>query len=166
MATGERPDRVLVVGGGIAGLATARALYRRGVECDVVERAEGWKHPGAGMYLPANSVRALDRLGLQAPVLERAQKIARQRFRDYRGRLLLDAELTRVWGSTGPCLGIGHRELHEVLREGIAVRRAMPVDTLHEEGTHVHAVFADGSSAAYDVVVGADGVRSRMRITA
>lgn len=161
----RRPARVLVVGAGVAGLATARALHRHGIECDVVERAEGWTHPGAGMYLPANSVRALDRLGLQPQVLERAQQIVRQRFLDHHGRLLFDADLARVWGPTGPCLALGRRELHEVLRDGIAVRLAMPVDTLCEDGTSVHAVFADGSSAAYDVVVGADGVRSSIRTT-
>ncbi len=166
MARGGRPDRVLVVGAGIAGLATARALHRQGIECDVVDRAESWKHPGAGMYLPANSVRALDRLGLRAPVLERAHEIVRQRFLDHRGRLLLDAELTGVWGSTAPCLALGRRELHEAMRENIAVRQARPVSTLHEDGPRVHAVFADGSSAAYDLVVGADGLRSRVRTTA
>jgi 2-polyprenyl-6-methoxyphenol hydroxylase-like FAD-dependent oxidoreductase len=131
----------------VAGLATARALDRQGIECDVVERAHGWTHPGAGMYLPANSVRALDRLGRQLPVHERAQKITRQRFLDDRGRLLLDAELARVWGPTGQCLALGRRELHEVLRDGIAVRLAMQVDTLREDGTRVHTVFSDGSSA-------------------
>jgi 2-polyprenyl-6-methoxyphenol hydroxylase-like FAD-dependent oxidoreductase len=51
------------------------------------------------------------------------------------------------------------------LRDGIAVRQAMQVDTLREEGTRVHAGFADGSSAVYDVAVGADGVRSSIRTT-
>jgi 2-polyprenyl-6-methoxyphenol hydroxylase-like FAD-dependent oxidoreductase len=165
-APGGRPGRVLVVGGGVAGLATARALHRYGIECDVVERAQGWAHPGVGMYLPANSVRALDRLGLQSPVLERAQQIVRQRFLDRRGRLLLDVELARVWGPTGPCLALGRRELHDVLRDGIDVRLAMPVDTLREDGPCVQALFADGSSAAYDVVVGADGIHSSIRTTA
>jgi glycine/D-amino acid oxidase-like deaminating enzyme len=67
------PQRVLVVGGGIAGLATARALLRHGIEAAVVERVAAWSHPGAGMYLPANSVRALGALGVQAPVLARGQ---------------------------------------------------------------------------------------------
>lgn len=163
MATGVRPRRVLVVGGGIAGLATTRALHRRGIECDVVERAEGWQHPGAGMYLPANTVRALGQLGIQQPVLERAQRIERQRFLDHRGRLLLEEELAGLWGATGPCLALGHRELHEVLRDGIAVRLSTPVATIHEEGPRVHAVFADGSDSAYELVIGADGVRSTIR---
>ena len=68
----EGNPRVLVVGGGIAGLAAARALLRRGVGPDVVERAAAWSQPGAGMYLPANSVRALGALGLQAALFGRA----------------------------------------------------------------------------------------------
>jgi len=157
--------RVLVVGGGIAGLATARALHRHGIECDVVERADGWKHAGAGMYLPANSVRALDRLGLRARVLERARHVARQRFLDHRGRLLLDADLLGLWGLTGPCLAIGRREMHDMLREDIAVRQATTVTALHEEGPRVHANFADGSTGEYSLVVGADGLRSWVRTT-
>ena len=98
------PRRVLVVGGGIAGLATSRALLRQGIACDLIERAPGWSHPGAGMYLPANSVRALGALGLHAALLERGHEITRQRFFDHRGRLLLDVELPAVWGAAGPCI--------------------------------------------------------------
>lgn len=155
--------RVLVVGGGIAGLATARALLRRGIEPDVVERAVAWSHPGAGMYLPANSVRALGALGLQAAVLDRACVITRQRFLDHRGRVLLDVDLPAVWGATGPCAAISHRGLRELLREGIPVRLGTTVTALHEQGPLVRAVFDDGSSGGYDLVVGADGVRSWVR---
>ena len=54
----DRPESVLVVGGGIAGLGTARALRQQDIECNVIERAAGWHHEGAGMYLPGNAVRA------------------------------------------------------------------------------------------------------------
>ena len=161
----RRAENVLMVGGGIAGLATARALHRHGIECDVVERAEHSKHPGAGMYLPANSVRALDRLGLRSPTLERAREVVRQRFLDDRGRLRLNAALPDLWGQTDPCLALGRRELHEVLRDGIAVRRGLTVTALHEEGPRVYAEFVDGSNADYDLVVGADGLRSWVRTT-
>ena len=162
----EALDRVLVVGGGIAGLGTARALLRRGIECDVVERAAAWTHAGAGMYLPANSVRALDALGLKATVTDRAHEITRQRFLDARGRLLLDVDLPGFWETTGPCAALAHRELHEVLREGVAVRLATTVVDLRQEGGRVRAVFDDGESGDYGLLVGADGVRSWVRTTA
>jgi 2-polyprenyl-6-methoxyphenol hydroxylase-like FAD-dependent oxidoreductase len=155
--------RVLVVGGGIAGLAAARALLRRGIEPDVVEHAAAWSQPGAGMYLPANSVRALGALGLQAALLGRACVITRQRFLDHRGRELLEVDLSAVWGATGPCTAISRRGLHEVLREKIPVRLGTTVTALDDHGPLVHAVFGDGSAGDYDLVVGADGVRSWVR---
>jgi 2-polyprenyl-6-methoxyphenol hydroxylase-like FAD-dependent oxidoreductase len=159
-------DRVLVVGGGIAGLATARALLRQGIECDVVERAAAWQQAGGGMFLPANSVRALDGLGLRAPVVDRGHEIMRQRFLDQRGRLLLEVDLPGFWGTTGPCVALGRRELHEVLREGVAVRQGTTVVGLRAEGGRVHATFGDGASGDYGLLVGADGVHSWVRTTA
>ena len=100
--------RVLVVGGGISGLATARALRPHGIECDVIERAQGWAHPGAGMYLPANAVRAVSALGLHDALIHRSCKITRQLFFDHRGRALLDVELPAFWGGTWSCAAISH----------------------------------------------------------
>ena len=70
-----------MVGGGIAGLATARALHRQGIECDVVERAESWAASGR-RHVPAGQLRPRPRQAraCRQPVLERAQQIARQRF--------------------------------------------------------------------------------------
>jgi FAD-dependent urate hydroxylase len=159
-----QPQRVLVVGGGIAGLATARALQQQGLEADVVERAAAWSHPGTGMYLPANSVQALSSLGMQAPLLDRAYEVKRQLFLDQRGRMLLDIDLSGVWGATGPCVAISHRALHELLREGIAVRLGMTIAALDDDGSRVRATSADGSTDVYDNVVGADGVQSWVRV--
>jgi 2-polyprenyl-6-methoxyphenol hydroxylase-like FAD-dependent oxidoreductase len=158
-----QPQRVLVIGGGIAGLATSRALLQQGIEADVVERAPAWSHPGIGMYLPANSVRALSSLGLEAPLLDHGYEIKRQLFRDQRTRVLLDVDLRDVWGATGPCLAISHGALHELLREGITVRLGTVVTALDDDGAGVRATFADGSTALYELVVGADGVHSWVR---
>jgi 2-polyprenyl-6-methoxyphenol hydroxylase-like FAD-dependent oxidoreductase len=157
------PKRVLVVGGGIAGLATARAMLGHGIECDVVERTAEWVHPGAAMYLPANSVRALGTLGLQSALLDGGYEITRQQFLDHRGRLLLDVDLPAVWGATGPCAAISRRSLHELMPEAIPVRLGTTVTALHADGPLVRAVFDDGSTGDYDLVVGADGVRSWVR---
>lgn len=156
-------QRVLVVGGGIAGLATARALLSHGIEPDVVERGDSWPHPGAGVYLPGNAVQALSALGLQDRFLGRAFRITRQRFLDQRGRVLLEVDLSAVWAATGPCAAMSHSGLHELLRDGIPVRTGTTVTELIEQGPQVHAIFDDGSTGDYDLVVGADGIRSWVR---
>ena len=60
---------ILVVGGGFAGLATARALAGAGFSVDLVERKSAWTGAGAGIYLPENAARAVRMLGLERAVL-------------------------------------------------------------------------------------------------
>jgi FAD-dependent urate hydroxylase len=109
------------------------------------------------VYLPANSVRALSALGLQAALLERVCEISRQRFLDHRGRVLGEVDLPAVWGGTGPCVAISHHGLHELLREGVPVRLGRTITALDDQGPPVRAVFDDGSTRDYDLVVGAGG---------
>jgi 2-polyprenyl-6-methoxyphenol hydroxylase-like FAD-dependent oxidoreductase len=145
---------VLIVGGGIAGLATARALRARGIEARVLERAVSHAARGTGVYLPANAVRAIGELGLSAGLAERAHRISQQRFLDQRGRVLMEVDLNDVWGATGPCLALPHAALHDLLEAGLAVSRGSTVTAL------------DAAMADHDVVVGADGLRSSVRASA
>jgi FAD-dependent urate hydroxylase len=158
--------RVLIVGAGISGLALVRALMDRRVEVDVVERHAGGEAPGAGLYLPANAVRALDRLGVGEAVARRAGRIGRQRLHDHRGRTLAEFDVSRIWGGVGDCLAISRGGLHEVLRAATAdanVRLNAEVTAVADDGT---VTFANGSAESYDLVVGADGIRSAVRRSA
>jgi 2-polyprenyl-6-methoxyphenol hydroxylase-like FAD-dependent oxidoreductase len=58
------PPRILIVGGGIAGLALGRALQEQGVVPEVIERAASWPTRGTGLYLPGNGIRALGALAV------------------------------------------------------------------------------------------------------
>ena len=146
---------VLVVGGGIAGLATARALHARGIEVQVLERAVSHEHRGTGVYLPANAVRAIGELGLGGGLAERACRVSQQRFLDQRGRVLMEVDLNDVWGATGPCLALPHADLRELLEAGVPVRRGATITDLD-----------DRSGQRHDLVVGADGVHSWVRSAA
>jgi 2-polyprenyl-6-methoxyphenol hydroxylase-like FAD-dependent oxidoreductase len=157
--------RVLIVGAGIAGLALARALHERGIKSEIVERMSEWEASGAGLYLPANAVRALDALGIGAELATRAHPIERQRILDHRGRLLADIDVGRFWEGVGRCVAIPRAALHAALREAtaeVAVRLGTSVTGL-DDGEAPQVTFSDGSTGAYDLVVGADGVHSTIR---
>jgi FAD-dependent urate hydroxylase len=153
------PDRrrVLVVGGGIAGLALAPMLARTGVAVEVIEREPAWRHGGTGIYLPGNAVRALGVLGLETGVAARAAEIARQRFCDHRGRLLFEVDVAELWAAVGPCLAVHRAELHTLLREAagdVPVRTGLAVERLTQSDGIVSVEFSDGTSGEYDLVVG------------
>ncbi len=155
--------RILIVGAGPAGLALARSLGQVGLAAELIEREAGWESAGTGMYLPANGVRALRALGLQAAVVARAARIPSQRLLDHRGRLLADIDLHQLWGDVGPCLALPRAELHQVLREGVRVRLGLTVRSLQRLDGPVGVTFDDGSSGEFDLVVAADGLRSAIR---
>lgn len=163
--------RVLIVGAGIAGLALGRALRAAGFAPEIVERSAAWENAGAGLYLPANGMRALGALGLADTVAARAAVIPRQRMLNWRGRVLVDVDLETVWGEAGRCVALPRAELHAILREGardIPIRMGLTVASLVQSGVDqrdrtVQVTFSDGSTGEYDLLVGADGIHSSIR---
>jgi FAD-dependent urate hydroxylase len=155
--------RILVVGAGLAGLALARALGHAGFAPELVEREAGWEDAGTGMYLPANGVRALRALGLDEAVAARAAPITRQRLLDHHGGVLAEIDLDGLWGDVGACLALPRASLHRVLREGVPVRMGGTVASLQRLDGPVAVRFDDGRQGEYDLVVGADGLRSVVR---
>jgi 2-polyprenyl-6-methoxyphenol hydroxylase-like FAD-dependent oxidoreductase len=163
--TGHR-QRVLIVGGGIAGLALAPLLARRGLAVEVIERAQASQPVGTGIYLPGNAVRALRALGLEPRVASRAVEIGRQRFCDHRGRLLFEVDVAELWAAVGPCLAVHRAQLHALLREAageVPVRTGLAVERLAQRDGIVFVEFSDATTGEYDLVVGADGIHSAVR---
>lgn len=161
-----RPGRVLVVGGGIAGLAARRALRTEGIDVVVVERANAWRPVGTGMFLPGNAARCLRRLGIdEGALLAHGQRIDRQVVTDETGTPLGEADLAALWGDVGPSVGIHRATLHRLLLgdDDEGIRLGTPVLAVTPGRDEVEVAFGDGSTEAFDLVVGADGVHSAVR---
>jgi 2-polyprenyl-6-methoxyphenol hydroxylase-like FAD-dependent oxidoreductase len=158
--------RVLIVGAGIAGLATKRALDTYGIDADVVERDPKPRTTGAGLYLPANAVRALHDLGLAGPLAERAQRVVRQELRDNRGRLLAGFGVDAIWGAVGDCMAIRRNDLHELLLDAVGDAEIGFDTGVREVGRDGRVTFGDGRRSHYDLVIGADGLFSAVRLSA
>jgi len=163
--------KVAVVGGGIGGLVLGLALRERGISFDLYEQAEELREVGAAVALSANGTRELRRLGVgelveSVSVVPSALVIRRGDT----GRVIADHPIGRD-GTYEATFGAPYYGLHRVaLLQALAERFGS--DGLHlsrrcvrvEErpsGAELH--FADGASAAADLVVGADGVHSVIR---
>jgi FAD-dependent urate hydroxylase len=157
--------RILIVGGGIAGLSVATALHRQGLTPELVERSTTWPAVGAGINLPANGVRVLRALGVGEAVERTATVIRRWGFFDQQGALLCETDLGELWRDVGPCLGITRVRLQEALLAGAAVshRLGVTLTALTQDDDRVRVSFSDGTSGDYDLVVGADGIHSTVR---
>ena len=162
-------EAVLIVGGGIAGLMLARALYRQGLAVELVEHSKVWRAEGGGIMVHANGLRMLRALGLDEAVERAGTRVRRWRFCDEFGEVLSDTDLEAVWGKVGPCIGIERTRLQQVLvagAEGVLCRLDTSVSSLVEDGERVTAVFSNGAAGTYDLVVGADGISSSVRTIA
>lgn len=156
--------RVLVVGAGIGGLATARALARQGIACRVIERRPDRPEVGLALNLPGNAVAALQRLGAAQPVLDAGVLVTRREYRTSKNRLLFAIDEAWFWSGVAPSVCASRGVVLDALGEGIAVERglgAMSVD--RERNGRVRVTLSDGTEALADLVVAADGVRSTLR---
>lgn len=164
--TGDGRIRTLIIGGGIAGLTLACLLRQRGERPQIVERAPSLDYAGynLGLYPLGSSV--LHGLGL----FEQLRKVAvPMRFYELgngTGRILRHFDFASICDNYGPMLGLKRMQLLEVLRQGLGdlpIHFGETVSALTREGREVTAGFRDGSSATFDLVVGADGIHSTAR---
>jgi 2-polyprenyl-6-methoxyphenol hydroxylase-like FAD-dependent oxidoreductase len=163
------PRRVLIVGGGVGGLSTAIALRRKGIDCDVVELHDRPPVVGVGLTLLGPTLRALGDLGLLDAAIERGWSMDELLFCDAAGTVVETVALPRLNGPAYPGqAGMLRPELHEILSgaahdAGATIRRGLTVSALRDAGEGVDVTFTDGRSGTYDLVVGADGIRSTVR---
>lgn len=162
-------QRVLVIGGGIGGLAGAAAMAQRGLEVIVAEaRSHFDEAQGVGLGQPANALRVLDDIGALDEVREQGFVFDRLEFGDHRGELYA-AHTFRFGGTDVPLfLALPRRDLHSALlriaREaGAQVRLSTTCASIEQNGDTVAVTFADGAADSFDVVVGFDGIRSATR---
>lgn len=166
---GAKRRRVLIVGGGIAGLTTAIALGRDGHAVEVLEVRDDWAVAGWGLSLTGPALRALDGLGLADDLIALGFGITAISNCDRDGNSLADLPLPSVLGPDRPSqVGIARTDLALVVREsaaslGAVLRTSLSVAQTIERGASLSAILTDGTTRDVDIVVVADGVDSRTR---
>jgi 2-polyprenyl-6-methoxyphenol hydroxylase-like FAD-dependent oxidoreductase len=162
---------VLVVGAGAAGCATATLLAEAGVSVDLIDIKPDVSALGSGITLQGNALRVLRQLGVWDQVAERGYAFDTLGLRapDPHGTLIVELTDIRTGGDDLPAtFGMYRPDLARILldratRAGAKVRFGTTYTALAQDDDGVDVAFADGSSGRYDLVVGADGVRSWTR---
>jgi len=161
--------KVLVVGGGIAGLTLAVALRRRGVNVDVVEIQPRWNVLGVGISLTGPTLRALKSIDLIDQCVAVSFGFDRIIFADATGREFGTLSLPKLCGPDYPAtVAIARPALHEVLiraaeRLAVVVWLGITVLKLDQVGNSVEVTFSNGDHGNYDAVIGCDGIHSSVR---
>ncbi|AYA37036.1 FAD-dependent oxidoreductase [Hymenobacter oligotrophus] len=158
----------LIIGAGIAGLATALALHRQGHKVAVYEAAPALREIGAGVVLGANAMRALGHLGLHDAVHAAGFAVTRISLLDQAGGVLNDIDTRPFTERVGyDNLAIHRADLQRVLLAQLppgVLHLGKALARFEQLGNQVTAYFADGSAATADALLAADGIRSRARL--
>jgi 2-polyprenyl-6-methoxyphenol hydroxylase-like FAD-dependent oxidoreductase len=161
---------VLVVGAGIAGCAVAIALASRGVRVRLIEKQAVWRFQSSGIFVYGNGLQAFGELEVMDEMLAAGFPVAdgRNVYLDHRGRHIVDVHYPSPAAGVPPILGIKRAEMHRVLAARLAgLRVQAQLDTqllgLEPQSNGVQAALSDGSSQRFDLVIGADGIRSQVR---
>lgn len=163
---------VLIAGGGIAGLATALALAKRGIASRILEQRPEPSEAGAGIQIGPNGVRVLEALGVAPRLAPRASRpddiLVRQGSTGRElGRMPLGAWIEARHGA--PYWVVHRRDLHAALMAAVAGEPLVELTTgfavadVAAGSDHVEVRNAAGLAIRGPFLVGADGIRSRVR---
>ncbi|MDQ4121466.1 MAG: FAD-dependent monooxygenase [Acidobacteriota bacterium] len=155
--------KILIVGAGIGGLATAIALRQAGFDTAIYENAPVLRGIGAGITLWSNATAVLEKLGLLEEAVSKSAVFKYGRLLNERGELLQQV-------STGnyptPAICIHRADLIDLLKRKCSqetIHLGKTFEHFEQDETGVTAFFADGTSAKGGILIGADGIHSRVR---
>jgi 6-hydroxynicotinate 3-monooxygenase len=161
--------RIAVIGAGLGGLSVAGFLQRAGFLVTVYEQAPAFSRIGAGIILGANAMKAFRRLGIEQSLIETGIKPQSYVSRAWdSGETMYEIKFDAASEARngGPYLNIHRGDLHGVL-ERVVVPGTIAFDHrlvgIDENGDAVRLTFENGVRVEADIVIGADGIRSRVR---
>jgi 2-polyprenyl-6-methoxyphenol hydroxylase-like FAD-dependent oxidoreductase len=162
-------QRILIIGGGFSGMSAAIQLRKQGKQVDLVEIDSGWRNYGAGISLGGATLRAFGQLGILDRFLEEGHAADGVRLCLPHGPQVAEIPTPRIAGADVPGGGailrpVLARILADATRDsGADIRLGCSFTRFTQDAEGVDVDFTDGQRRRYDVVIGADGLYSKVR---
>ncbi len=158
--------KVLIVGGGVAGLTLHAKLRQQGREPVLIEKAAGYRDIGYGIGLYPLGSCVFHGLGVYEEFLARGLECRRYEIADHQGEIIQGLDMAELTDNVGPMVMLARTDLIDVLREaghGEGIRMGTTIQNLRQTGDTVSVTFHDGTTDEFDLVVGCDGIHSDLR---
>ncbi|NES64384.1 MAG: NAD(P)-binding protein [Okeania sp. SIO2D1] len=161
-------EKVTIIGAGPGGLATAIALRKQGIDAHVYEKARDFRPVGAGVGLQVNGLKCLDAIkpGMACTLKRSGCQVQRVTLKTSAGETIRTTETTMMAKYGQPLLTIWWWRLQQILAS------ELPPEVIHlnhrcigfeQNENNVVTHFDNGKTAQADLLIGADGVNSRVR---
>ncbi|WP_183573044.1 FAD-dependent oxidoreductase [Mucilaginibacter sp. X5P1] len=161
-------EKVIIAGGGMAGLTLALFLKKAGIPVAVYEAYPEFKNSGLSFTIAPNGMQVLAELGLSTAIIKSGNIISAFEFKNAGG-----GRIARIRTGHGeqygqPSVMISRYTLHKALygaalAQGIAVNYGKKLIAINERGEMVTALFEDGTQVNGALLIGADGIHSATR---
>ncbi len=158
--------RVLIVGAGVGGMTLAALLKHHPLDLTLIERASNFDHAGYMLGLWPLGYRVLHSLSLYERFSAECIPGNKYEVRDNHGELVKHWSMEPIAERFGPNLSCTRPQLIKLLHRCLNdadLRFDTELESLRQTGEQVEAIFSDGSCETFDLVVGADGLHSRVR---
>ena len=162
-------QKIAIVGAGLGGAAAATLLQKAGFQVDVYEQAPAFSRIGAGIHMGPNIMKIFRRMGIEQQLSEMGSHPDFWFSRDgasgdYLSRIPLGEFARKEYGAA--YITVHRGDLHALQMSTIAPGTThfnKCLTRLEETDTHVNLYFSDGTSTQADIVIGADGINSKIR---
>ena len=159
--------KAVIVGGGIAGLTAAIAFEQIGIEAEVFEASPKLEPIGAGIWMAPNAMQVFDRLGIADEVKAAGKVLWSVRVCDKRFRVIQTSDLTAAEKEFGFSIVAIHRgTLQKILLSRLKSEKihcGYVFDSFNTDGQKVNVQFQNGQVTTGNLLIGADGVHSKVR---
>lgn len=159
--------KVNIIGAGIGGLTLARALQMHKIDYAIFERAESFEKLGAGIILGNNAMQVYQKLNLDVELTSKGNHLKEMCLTNHKNKVISGLKLKdHEQRFNSKNIGIHRWDLQNILLKGIDANKlhfGFELANVVETSTGIGAIFKNGKKHSSDVLIGADGIRSRTR---